>query len=78
MFPPRRLAMVAAVSALLAGCAPGFAANPQYATNSGHRARPSTAKPAPSGPPPIAAPKNDLAWKDCTAKVFGDAAVPAP
>jgi len=78
MFPPRRLAMAAAVSALLVGCAPGLAANPQYATNSGHRARPTTSKPTPSGPPPIAAPKNDLAWKDCTAKVFGDAAVPAP
>ncbi|MGZ4511933.1 MAG: alpha/beta hydrolase, partial [Mycobacterium sp.] len=28
------------------------------------------------GPPPIAAPKNDLSWRDCTSRVFGDAAVP--
>ncbi|WP_156688928.1 alpha/beta hydrolase, partial [Mycobacterium sp. Marseille-P9652] len=35
--------------------------------------------PPPSGPPPIAAPKNDLSWHDCTARVFSDAAVrPAP
>ena len=31
MLAPRQLAMVAAVSALLVGCAPGLAANPQYA-----------------------------------------------
>ena len=32
-----------------------------------------------SGPPPIEAPKNDdkLHWQDCTARVFGQAAVPA-
>ena len=68
--------MVAA--ALLAGCAPGLAANPRFATNSagaeprGHAAKP----PPPGGPPPIAAPKNDLPWHDCTTKEFGDAAVP--
>ena len=34
-------------------------------------------KPPPSGPPPIAAPKNDLSWHDCTSRVFADAGVPA-
>ena len=32
----------------------------------------------PNGPPPIAKPKNDLSWHDCTSREFGDAAVPAP
>jgi pimeloyl-ACP methyl ester carboxylesterase len=65
-------------AALLAGCAPGLAANPRFATNAvgaqprGHAAKP----PPPGGPPPIAAPKNDLPWHDCTSKEFGDAAVP--
>jgi pimeloyl-ACP methyl ester carboxylesterase len=63
---------------LLAGCAPGLAANPRFATNSGARpqGQATTAKP-PNGPPPIAAPKNDLSWRDCTSKEFSDAAVPA-
>jgi pimeloyl-ACP methyl ester carboxylesterase len=66
------------VTALLAGCAPGLAANPRFATNAGAgpQGQPS-AKPPPNGPPPIAAPKNDLAWRDCTSREFGDAAVPA-
>ena len=34
-------------------------------------------KPPPAGPPPIAAPKNDLSWHDCTSRVFADAGVPA-
>ncbi|WP_082462570.1 alpha/beta fold hydrolase [Mycobacterium sp. UM_11] len=56
---------------------PGLAADPRFATNSGARPQgASTAKPPPSGPPPIAAPKNDLPWHDCTSRVFGDAAVP--
>ncbi len=67
-----------AVTVLLAGCAPGLAANPRFATNSG--ARPlgqAGTTPPPKGPPPIAAPKNDLSWRDCTSREFGDAAVPA-
>ncbi|MGH3533025.1 MAG: alpha/beta fold hydrolase, partial [Mycobacterium sp.] len=67
-----------AVTALLAGCAPGLAANPRFATNSG--ARPlgqAGTTPPPKGPPPIVAPKNDLSWHDCTSREFGDAAVPA-
>ncbi|HYB37286.1 MAG TPA: alpha/beta fold hydrolase [Mycobacterium sp.] len=67
-----------AVTALLAGCVPGLAADPRFATNSGARPkRAATTTPPASGPPPIAAPKNDLSWRDCTSRVFGDAAVPA-
>ena len=59
---------------LFSGCAPWLAANPQFATDgaSNPGAVPSPAPP-PGGPPAIAAPKNDLVWKDCTGKVFGDA-----
>ncbi len=66
------------VTALLAGCAPGLAANPRFATNAGARpqGQATTTKP-PNGPPPIAAAKNDLSWRDCTAREFGAAAVPA-
>jgi pimeloyl-ACP methyl ester carboxylesterase len=67
-----------AVTALLTGCAPGLAANPRFATNSGARPQgKATTRPAVKGPPPIAAPKNDLSWRDCTSREFGDAAVPA-
>ncbi len=61
---------------VLVGCAPGLAANPRYATDSGAGPQgvPATTKAAP-GPPPIEAPKNDLSWRDCTDKVFSDAAV---
>jgi pimeloyl-ACP methyl ester carboxylesterase len=66
------------VTGLLAGCAPGLAANPRFATNSGARPQGHATKAKPSnGPPPIAAPKNDLSWRDCTTKEFSDAAVPA-
>lgn len=68
----------AALTALLTGCAPWLAANPQFASDSAHNpgSAPTSAKPA-GGPPDITAPKNDLAWKDCTSKVFGDAGTPA-
>jgi pimeloyl-ACP methyl ester carboxylesterase len=70
--------ILVAVTALVAGCVPGLGADPRFATNSGARPQgAATTKPPPPGPPPIAAPKNDLSWRDCTAKVFGDAAVPA-
>jgi pimeloyl-ACP methyl ester carboxylesterase len=70
--------ILVSVSALLAGCAPGLAADPKFATDSGQSGGgPTTAPPPPNGPPPIAAPKNDLVWKDCTARVFSDAALPA-
>lgn len=71
-----RTATLLAVTALLVGCAPGLAANPRFATNSGARPQGQATTRPPSGPPPIAAPKNDLPWRDCTARVFGDAAVP--
>ncbi|MGE2727954.1 alpha/beta fold hydrolase [Mycolicibacterium vaccae] len=73
----RRGAMVAvAVSLVVAGCSPGLAANPRYATDSG--ARPQGAAPTsdqPAGPPAIEVPKNDLSWRDCTSRVFSSAAV---
>src|SRR5580693_6936675 len=66
------------VTALLAGCAPGLAANPRFATNAGARPQgKATTTPPSNGPPPIAKPKNELSWHDCTSREFGDAAVPA-
>ena len=66
------------VTALLAGCAPGLAANPRFATNAGARPQGKATTTTPSsGPPPIAKPKNELSWHDCTSREFGDAAVPA-
>ena len=64
------------LSALLAGCAPLFAADPRYATDSGARpqGQPTTGKKA-DGPPAIEAPKNDLSWRNCTSQVFSDSAV---
>ena len=61
---------------VLAGCSPGLAANPRFATDSGAgpQGAPQTTKP-PDGPPGIEAPKNDLSWRDCTSRVFGDAAL---
>lgn len=69
--------ILVAATTVVAGCVPGLAADPRFATNSGARPQgATTSKPPPSGPPPIAAPKNDLSWRDCTSKVFNDAAVP--
>jgi pimeloyl-ACP methyl ester carboxylesterase len=72
-----RAAAVGAVACtLLSGCAPGLAANPRYATDSGARPQgevQTTQKAA--GPPAIEAPKNDLSWRDCTSRVFGAAGV---
>ena len=70
--------ILVAVVAVLAGCVPGLAADPRFATNSGARPQgAATTKPPPGGPPQFAAPKNDLAWHDCTSRVFTDAGVPA-
>src|SRR5208337_2558577 len=70
--------ILVAATTVLAGCVPGLAADPRFATNSGARPQgAATTKPPPSGPPQIAAPKNDLPWHDCTSRVFTDAAVPA-
>ena len=70
------LPVVAAV--VLAGCAPGLAANPRYATDDGARPQgaPETT-PAAEGPPAVEAPKNELDWRDCTARSFDRAGVPA-
>jgi len=64
------------VSVLLAGCAPGLAANPRFATDSGAQPQGQPPPPPPpEGPPKIEAPKNDLSWRDCTSRVFTEAAV---
>jgi len=69
-------AVLAAVTAVLAGCVPLLPADPRFATNSGARPQGvAPPKPTVTGPPPIAAPKNDLSWRDCTAKLFADAAI---
>ena len=79
MIRPAHFTAVIAVTALLAGCAPGLAANPRYATDAGRDGDGQTTTAAPpEGPPPIALPKNDLAWQECTSDVFGDAALPTP
>jgi pimeloyl-ACP methyl ester carboxylesterase len=72
----RALSLCVVASAGLAGCAPGLAANPRYATDSGAhpQGQPDTTPPQ-AGPPPLEAPKNDLSWRDCTSRVFSDAAV---
>lgn len=70
--------LLVAVTTLLAGCVPILAANPRFVTESGARPQgaAATTRP-PNGPPPIAAPKNDLPWKDCTSRLFDGAGVPA-
>ena len=62
------------VLTVLTGCAPWLAANPQFATDAASNpgAVP-TSSTVPGGPPAIAAPRNDLVWRDCTGRVFGDA-----
>ena len=57
----RALSLCVVASAVLAGCAPGLAANPRYATDSGaHPQGQPRHHAAQAGPPPIEAPKNDL------------------
>jgi pimeloyl-ACP methyl ester carboxylesterase len=66
-------------AAVLAGCAPLLAANPKYATDSGREpGNSTTTPPAPHGPPPLEAPKNDLAWRDCTGRMFSQASIAPP
>src|SRR6185295_11191707 len=74
----RALCLSTVVSAVLAGCAPGLAANPRYATDSGAhpQGQQQTTSTKPE-PPAIAAPKNDLSWRDCTSRVFTAAGVQA-
>ncbi|MEC4765230.1 alpha/beta hydrolase [Mycobacterium sherrisii] len=74
------LPLTVAAATLLTSCIPVLPADPRFVTNSGARPQgAATTKPPPAGPPPISAPKNDLPWHDCTAKVFTDAGIrPAP
>jgi pimeloyl-ACP methyl ester carboxylesterase len=79
--PIRMLGTSALVmSVLLAGCAPGLAANPRFATDSGaHPQGEPQTTPVPQGPPPIEPVKNDLSWRECTSQVFSDASItPVP
>src|SRR5579884_1995513 len=72
-------AILVAASPLRSGCGPLLPSDPRFATNSGARPQGvATAKPPPPGPPSIAAPKNDLSWRDCTKQVLADAGVSAP
>ena len=76
----RALCLPAVAAVVLAGCSPGLAANPRFATDTGAgpQGAPDTT-PAAAGPPAIEAPKNDLTWQDCTAQTFSQAAVaPVP
>jgi hypothetical protein len=73
----RALCLSTVVAAALAGCAPGLAANPRYATDSGAQPQgvPETTPNKPAGPPAIDVPKNELSWRDCTSKTFSTAAI---
>ena len=68
--------MSVVASVVVAGCAPGLAANPNFATDSGDtpQGQPQTSAQQ-AGPPPLEAPKNELQWQDCTSRVFSQAAV---
>ena len=74
--PLVRALSLATVAAFVAACAPGLAANPRFATDSGAgpQGEPPSAAPA-AGPPAIEAPKNDLSWRECTSRVFAVADV---
>ncbi|MBV8929252.1 MAG: alpha/beta fold hydrolase [Mycobacteriaceae bacterium] len=77
--PAQIATSIVATTVLLAGCAPGLAANPRYATDVGGGPRGNVSTPAaPSGPPKIEAPKNDLAWNDCTSKLLAASGATAP
>ena len=71
-----RLGAATALAVSLTGCAPWIAANPQFATDGARNpvGGPATSSTA-AGPADIAVPRNDLAWRDCTAKATGDAGV---
>jgi pimeloyl-ACP methyl ester carboxylesterase len=72
-----RVITAVSVLTLLTGCAPWLAADPQFATDSARNpgSGPVTSSTAAAGAAEWAVPKNDLAWKDCTAKVFGDSGI---
>lgn len=63
---------------VLAACVPAFGADPRFATYSGAGPQgAATTTPPPAGPPPLAEPKNDLSWHDCTSRVYSNAGIPA-
>lgn len=69
-----------AIVAVLAGCAPGLAANPRYVSENRHGS-PGGTTPTPSqpqGPPALEAPKNDLSWRDCTSRLFSQVSLTPP
>jgi pimeloyl-ACP methyl ester carboxylesterase len=70
------LCLSTVLSAVVVGCAPGLAANPRFATDSGAKPQ---GQPATTSKPPgvlgIDVPKNDLPWRDCTSRVFTSAGV---
>ena len=74
----RAICLPSLAAVVVAGCAPGLAANPRFATDSGAgpQGAPITT-PVAAGPPPVEAPKNDLSWRDCTSRVFSQAPVAA-
>ncbi len=76
----RTVGVCTALVTTLTGCAPWLAANPQFATDSaGNPESAPTTSVTAGAPPTIAAPQNDLSWKDCTASLFREAgAPPAP
>jgi pimeloyl-ACP methyl ester carboxylesterase len=76
----RVIVAVSCAALMLTGCAPWLAANPQFATDSaGNPDGVPTTTTSSGGPAELLAPKNDLVWKDCTGKAFGDAgAKPLP
>lgn len=73
----RSAALGLAATVLLAGCVPGLAADPRFATNSGARRAARPPQPCPQRSTAHSRAENDLPWRDCTARVFGEAAVPA-
>ncbi len=78
-FAAALIAVAIGLSWVLSGCVPLLGANPRYASDSGHSggSGPTPTTETPTGPAQIAAPKNELAWSECTSQIFGDATVPA-
>ncbi|MEO8816426.1 MAG: alpha/beta hydrolase, partial [Mycobacterium sp.] len=59
------LAAALSIATALAGCAPGLAANPRFATDAGARPQGQPISPSETaGPPRVETPKSDLAWHD--------------
>ncbi|BBY54240.1 protease [Mycolicibacillus koreensis] len=62
---------------VVAGCAPVTpGADPRFADSDVHPQGEVTTSETPPPPPELAAPSQDLMWRDCTTRVFDDAAIP--